>query len=114
MPSPATWQAGKFKTMEGESNRTKAPQREKPIQILRRRRGGIPQEPLERSRTQTKTRKKIIQALEDGPKTVPEIAEVTDVPAHEVLWKLMGMKKYGLVAEGEERDGYYQYGLKEE
>lgn len=55
-----------------------------------------------------------MQALEDGPETVPEIAEVTGMPAHEVLWKLVGMRKYGLVAEGEERDGYYQYALKEE
>ena len=93
---------------------TEKPQKEKPIKIIRERRGGVPQELLERSRAQTKTRKKIIQALEDGPKTVPEIAKVTVIPSHEVLWKLMGMKKYGLVVEGEERDGYYQYALKEE
>jgi len=93
---------------------TEEPQTEKPIKIIRKRRGGVRQELLERSRTQTKTRKRIVQALEDGPKTVPEIAKVTAIPGHEVLWKLMGMKKYGLVVEGEQRDGYYEYALKEE
>lgn len=93
---------------------TEDPQNEKPIKIIRERRGGVPKDLVERNRAQTKTRKKIIQALEDGPKTVPEVAKVTAIPSHEVLWKLMGMKKYGLVVEGEERDGYYEYALKEE
>ena len=100
--------------MSTEQAGTKKPRERKPIQVLRERRGGVPKELLERSRAQTKTRKKIIQALEDGPKTVPEVAKATAIPSHEVLWKLMGMKKYGLIVEGEERDGYYQYALKEE
>ena len=93
---------------------TEESQKEKAIKIIRERRGGVPKELLEYSRAQTKTRKKIIQTLEDGPKTVPEVAKATAMPSHEVLWKLMGMKKYGLVVEGEERDGYYQYALKGE
>jgi predicted transcriptional regulator len=93
---------------------TEDPQNEKPIKIIRERRGGVPKDLVERNRAQTKTRKRIIQALEDGPKTVPEVAKATAMPSHEVLWKLMGMKKYGLVIEGEERDGYYQYALKKE
>ena len=93
---------------------TEEPQKEKPIKIIRERRGGVPKDLVERSRAQTKMRKKIIQALEDGPKTVPEVAKATAMPSHEVLWKLMGMKKYGLVVEGEERDGYYEYALKKE
>ena len=93
---------------------TEEPQKEKAIKIIRERRGGVPKELLEHSRAQTKTRKKIIQVLKDGPETVPEIARATAMPSHEVLWKLMGMKKYGLVVEGEERDGYYEYALKKE
>ena len=88
------------------------PQKEKPIKIVRERRGDVPPELFERARGQMKTRKKIIRALEDGPKTVPQIAKVTAMPSHEVLWKLMGMKKYGLVVEGEECNGYYEYALK--
>ena len=100
--------------MSTEQAGTKKPREKKPIQVLRERRGGVPKELLERSRAQAKTRKKISEALEDGPKTVPEVAKATAIPSHEVLWKLMGMKKYGLIVEGEERDGYYQYALKNE
>jgi predicted Rossmann fold nucleotide-binding protein DprA/Smf involved in DNA uptake len=88
--------------------------KQEPIEIIRERRGGVPKELVEGSREQAKTRKKILQALEDSPKTVPEIAEATAMPSHEVLWKLLGMKKYGLVVEGEERAGYYEYALKRE
>ena len=104
---------GSFKTLHDELSMPEEPRKEEPIKIIRERRGGVPKDLMERSRLQAQTRKKIIQALEDGPKTVPEVAKATAMPSHEVLWKLMGMKKYGLVVEGEERDGYYQYALKD-
>jgi predicted transcriptional regulator len=100
--------------MSTEQAGTKKAGEKKPIQVLRERRGGVPKELLERSRAHTKTRKKILQALKDGPKTVPEVAKATAMPSHEVLWRLMGMKKYGLVVEGGERDGYYEYALTKE
>ena len=90
------------------------PRARKPIQILRERRGGVPKELTERNRRLTQTRKQITSALKDGPKTVPQVADVTGLPTHEVLWQLMGMKKYGQVVEGEEQDGYYEYALKPE
>ena len=90
------------------------PRDKKPIEILRERRGGVPQKLLERTRKHSKTRKQITQALRDGPKTIPGIAAATGVPGHEVVWQVMAMKKYGKVVEGEERDGYYQYALKNE
>ena len=90
------------------------PRDRKPIEIFRERRGGVPKELLERTRKHTKTRKQMTQALRDGPKTIPEIAAATGVPGHEVVWQVMAMKKYGKVVEGEERDGYYQYALKNE
>lgn len=86
----------------------------KPIQALRERRGGLPKELVERSRQQAKTHKLLTAALKDGPKTVPKIAQITGLPTHELFWYLMGMKKYGQIIEGEERDGYYQYALKNE
>lgn len=54
---------------------------------------------------------RILQVLRDGPKTVPEIAAAIDYPAHEVMFWLMGMRKYGRVVEtGEVTDeGYYKY-----
>ncbi len=103
-----------MKTIEGETDMTEEPQKERPIKIIRERRRGVPKELLERSRAQARMRKKISEALKDGPKTVPEVAKATAIPSHEVLWKLMGMKKYGLVVEGEERDGCYEYALKKE
>jgi hypothetical protein len=93
-------------------NGTKKPEKEKtPIQILRERRGGVPKELIERSREQTKVLKLLTSALKEGPKTPPELAEAVGMETHDVFWYLMGMKKYGTVVEGDERDGYYEYAL---
>ncbi|MBF7083838.1 MarR family transcriptional regulator [Desulfallas sp. Bu1-1] len=54
-------------------------------------------------------RDKILAVLRDGPKTVPEIAQALGCPSHEVMYWVMGMRKYGHVAETEEEDGYYKY-----
>lgn len=56
--------------------------------------------------------KKILAALQDGPRTVPEIASILDRPAHEVMVWVMGMRKYALVSEtGEVTDeDYHKYG----
>ena len=86
----------------------------KPIQILRERLGGVPKELVERNRQQIKVRKQITATLADGPKIVPEIAERTGLPTHEVFWHLMAMKKYGKVVEGDERDDYFEYAPKKE
>lgn len=51
----------------------------------------------------------IENALESGPKTVPEIAALTSIPAREVLWWIASLKKYGFVAEEEKRDSYFAY-----
>ena len=90
-------------------------EKEKPTsQILRERRGGVPKELLAFNRENTGIRRKITEALNDGPRTVPDIAGITGIPGHQVFWHLMSMKKYGKVVEGEERDSYYEYALKEE
>jgi predicted Rossmann fold nucleotide-binding protein DprA/Smf involved in DNA uptake len=56
-------------------------------------------------------RGRILAALRDGPLTVPEIAAAIDAPAHEVVFWVMGMRRYGWVAEikGSTVDGYFQY-----
>jgi len=58
-------------------------------------------------------RKELRQALREGPRTVPEIAAATGLPAHEALWHVIAMKKYGLVTETGLDDGYYRYRLTE-
>ena len=84
-----------------------------PVHILRDRRGGVPPALLELTRRQAAIRKQLTQALQAGPKTVPDLAAASGFPTHEVFWHLMAMKKYGQIVEGEERDGYFEYGLKE-
>jgi predicted Rossmann fold nucleotide-binding protein DprA/Smf involved in DNA uptake len=56
-------------------------------------------------------RGRILAALGAGPMTVPEIAAAIDAPAHEVVFWIMGMRRYGWVAEikGSADDGYFRY-----
>lgn len=59
-------------------------------------------------------RKEIRQALQSEPRTIPELVAVTGLPANEVLWHVIAMKKYNLVEEVGLDDGYYRYRLAEE
>lgn len=65
-------------------------------------------------KVQQEKRKEIRQALEDGPKTVPEVAASTSLASHDVMWHMMAMKKYGLIEELEMDGEYYRYQLAQE
>jgi len=56
-------------------------------------------------------RRHILKAVESGPLTIPEIAEAVGRPTHEVVFWVMGMRKYGHLAEIKEAndDGFYLY-----
>jgi hypothetical protein len=56
-------------------------------------------------------RARILAALGGGPLTVPEIAGAIGAPTHEVVIWVMGMRRYGWLAEikGATVDGYFQY-----
>ena len=56
-------------------------------------------------------RVRILEALREGPLTVPEIASAIGAPTHEVVFWVKGMRRYGWVAEikGNTIDGYFQY-----
>ena len=56
-------------------------------------------------------RRRILAALEDGPLTVPEIATAVQRPSHEVMFWVMGLRKYGWLAEIKEvtDEGYFRY-----
>ena len=56
-------------------------------------------------------RARILAALADGPLTVPEIAAAIEAPTHEVVFWVMGMRRYGWLAEikGATVNGYFQY-----
>jgi hypothetical protein len=56
-------------------------------------------------------RARILKVLESGPQTIPQIAEALGKPNHEVVFWVMGLRKYGWIAEIKEvdDDGYFQY-----
>ncbi len=58
-------------------------------------------------------RRRILAALREGPRTVPEIAEAIGAPSHEMVYWIMGMRRYGWVSEVREAadDGYFRYEL---
>jgi predicted Rossmann fold nucleotide-binding protein DprA/Smf involved in DNA uptake len=59
-------------------------------------------------------RDRVLAVLQEGPRTVPEIAESMGSPAHEVMYWVMAARKYGLVAEVKDPDDdYFQYELVE-
>lgn len=59
-------------------------------------------------------RRKICEAMRDGPKTVPEIAATAGLPADQTLWHVMAMKKYDLVTEAGMCGEYYLYQMPKE
>ena len=56
-------------------------------------------------------RGRILKVLEFGPQTIPQIAEAVGKPTNEVVFWVMGMRKYGWIAEIKEvdDDGYFSY-----
>lgn len=57
-------------------------------------------------------RRRILRALETGPKSVPELAAELECPPEEAMTWLMGLRKYGYVAEvegGADGEGYFRY-----
>ena len=85
----------------------------KPVDLLRERRGPVPEELRGRVKDHNRAQKAITDALTGGAKTAPEVAEETGIPTDEVFWHLMAMRKYGSVTEAEEAGDYYQYALTE-
>ncbi len=58
-------------------------------------------------------RDRIAAVLEQGPKTIPELAQSLGCPSREVTVWLFGMRRYGMVEEigRADVDGYFQYEL---
>lgn len=57
-------------------------------------------------------RKKIVAEMATEPRTVPQLADATDLPTDRVLWHLAAMRKYGQLTETGEQDGdYFKYAL---
>jgi predicted transcriptional regulator len=54
-------------------------------------------------------RRQICPPMRSEPKTVPELAQATGIPAGVVLWHVTAMRKYGLVVETGICGEYYLY-----
>ncbi len=56
---------------------------------------------------------RIAKILEDGPQTLPEIAQACGYPSHEVVVWLFAMRRFGAVevVGRPDVDGYYRYKL---
>jgi len=55
----------------------------------------------------------LLEALNPGPMTIPELAAAIGHPTGEVVFWVMGLRKYGLVREIPEADdeGFFRYQL---
>jgi predicted transcriptional regulator len=60
---------------------------------------------------QNALRKPIRQALKGSARTIPELAEASNLPAEQVLWHVTAMKRRGLVVETGKDGDYYRYQL---
>ena len=58
-------------------------------------------------------RDRIANLLNDGPQTIPELAEAMGYPSHEVVIWLFAMRRYGQVevVGKPDVDGYFKYAL---
>ncbi|MGB9521826.1 MAG: hypothetical protein ACPL6F_03620 [Anaerolineales bacterium] len=67
-------------------------------------------------KVQQNARKALERALTAGSHSVPQLAQVTGMPANEVLWHIAAMKKYGIVVEDgtDESGDFYLYRLTKE
>jgi len=54
-------------------------------------------------------RKALLQALEVGPKTVPQLAAELNADARRVLWLIAALRKYNEVTDGSKQGDYIAY-----
>lgn len=81
-----------------------------PVEALTPRRLRDPREVIREEMTMHAAIKAV---LVDGPLTVPQIAEAIGHPTEEVVYWVMGMRRYGHLVELAEDDGegYFPYAL---
>ena len=83
------------------------------VKIYKERTGvKVSEELRERNKENNRLKKAIFRTLKEGPKTVPEIANETGVPSHQVLWHIATNLRYRLVEPVEKTDeDYWKYQL---
>ncbi len=83
------------------------------LKALREQRGTALAAAQARLKEQNRVVGELTRRLKDGPKTVPELAEATELPSEAIFWQLMALKKYGKVAEADQDGDYFRYRLTE-
>ncbi|MCS7042849.1 MAG: hypothetical protein N2036_10950 [Bryobacteraceae bacterium] len=83
------------------------------LKQFRERMGGISESKKAWAKRQKDILKAIRSALRGGPMTVPALAAATRLPARDVLWHVLALKRYGQVVETGLDGDYPKYGLKE-
>ena len=70
-----------------------------------------PRGPAEIMRDEMTMRPRVLAAVADGPKTIPEIAAALGAPAPEVTLWVMALRRYGALEElpKPKADDYYRY-----
>jgi predicted Rossmann fold nucleotide-binding protein DprA/Smf involved in DNA uptake len=74
--------------------------------------GPVAQELRDYVAAQNKAQKAVLDALKEGPKTVPELAAATGLGAEKTLWYVTGLRKYGKLEDIPGRGIYPKYTLK--
>ena len=84
------------------------------IKQIRAKRGPATDEQKERSKNQIQRQKTILATIAAEPKTVPDIAAETGIPAPEVFWWITALRKYDRVVEDTKKRGEYRAYRKKE
>ncbi len=79
--------------------KTFPPSRGEMLKELREKHSGSVKRAQALFKEQKQFQQSICQFIRETPHTVPEIAREIGKPAHEVLWFLASLKKYGIVVE---------------
>ncbi len=83
------------------------------LKALNEKKGPVNKSLLEYHRENTSKQKKVLDALKEGEKTIPEIASLTGLDAREVLVKIAGLVKYGKLEIIPAKTGYLKYKIVE-
>ncbi|UCF01517.1 MAG: winged helix-turn-helix domain-containing protein [Deltaproteobacteria bacterium] len=92
-------------------SQTEKTQKKEAMKKLRESRKHIIKATSARVKENRKAVKVIKEQLQDGAKTIPEIAEAIGLASAEVLWFVATLKKYGEIVEGDKDGGYFRYHL---
>jgi predicted transcriptional regulator len=97
-------------------NKEEAKKQTQMLVELRRQRGEKVKHAQDLLKEQQSVRKALQHALQHSPRSIPQLATLTNIAAHDVLWHIAAMKKYGIVEEAgmDENSDYYLYRLSKE